>query len=265
MTSRGRRSEEPAGTAARRGDAGNRPVALLGSPTFTDRRYMRLLFKRGMPSETFVRATRGLAAAFIASTLAACSSSLSSPSQRALPAAADAPGPQSTQDPARLTLAFGNCVAPATCDAKAGDKYYIVFHGPQSVNPTVTVTPSEVGNPYGFAITFCAQKMEPIDGISQPVGDQLGVCRNIGSFIEANDNAVPTNVSLIFFGDQSAPPDPNNIFNSANFYVSTNGVDGGIPLDGTYGFAINLHVHDYAGHFAILYLQWCPTAMCKSL
>lgn len=265
MISRVRRSEEPAGTAALCAPAVNHPVALLRLSELTDTSYMRLLFKRGMPSETLARATRLLATAFIAGSLAACSSSLSSPSQRALPAAADAPRPQSTQDPAQLTLAFENCVAPATCDSEAGGKYYIVFHGPQSVNPTVTVTPAEVGNPYGFAITFCAQKMEPIDGISQLVGDQLGECRNIGSFIEAIDNAVPTNVSLIFFGDQRAPPDPNNIFNSANFYVLPNGVDGGIPLDTTYGFAINLHVHDYAGHFAILYLQWCPTAKCKSL
>ncbi len=203
--------------------------------------------------------------------LSACSSSATSAGKSALPQAVRrAPAASQTQDPTVISLALTNCIAPTTCstDAASG-KSYIVFHGAAPTNATVKATPTETGYPYGYAVDTCVRKVEMIDGVDTPVGDQLSECRNVSGFIDALDNvsdpAFPNSTqTLEFFGDGLAKPSPNNpIYNSLSFPTYVNGQ--GLPQDQTYGFAVNLHIHDANGHFTILYLQWCPTASCLGL
>lgn len=173
-----------------------------------------------------------------------------------------------TQVASPITLRVTGCRAPVTCQVSPG-MAYIVFYGYAVSDPKVTVTPVESGYKYGYAVEYCVQKVLTIDGKPRAVGDLLSECRNDDGFFNALDNTIDpgyvnSTQSLVFLGDGKANPSPANpALNSLSFSVFPGGI--GRPQDRSYGFAVNLHLHDTSNHIAVLLLQWCRTVVCKPL
>ncbi len=207
-------------------------------------------------------------ALFVIAALAACSPAFNGGTPEAgsrLPAASAV-----TTAPAAppLTLNLGTCAAPVVCTS-VPNLATIVFHGAAAANAQVVITPQEAGYAYGYAVEYCIQESKPLAGVVTELGDQLSECRNVDGFIDAMDNIAdpkfPTSTQSIEFpGDEAAPPSPKNaMYNNASFPAFPYGR--GLPQNGTYGFAVKLHVHDANGNFNTVKLQWCPTASCGSV